>query len=121
MPMSDFKVGVIQLNTNFPRPLGDIGNSETFGSQSIVVKLDLATVADAISTEVIHGPLLDEMVEVALELEAKGCDLITTSCCFWAPSNPMFRRMSLFHSSAPHYFHYHFSKRCIPRRMRSVF
>ena len=85
MAMSDFKVGVIQLNTNFPRPLGDIGNSETFGSQSIVVKLDLATVADAISTEVIHGPLLDEMVEVALELEAKGCDLITTSCGFLGP------------------------------------
>ena len=68
MAMSEFTVGVIQLNTNFPRPLGDIGNPETFGFQSIVVKLDLATVADAISTEVIDGPLLDEMVEVALQL-----------------------------------------------------
>lgn len=85
MAMSEFTVGVIQLNTNFPRPLGDIGNPETFGSQSIVVKLDLATVADAISTEVIDGPLLDEMVEVALQLEAKGCDLITTSCGFLGP------------------------------------
>ena len=85
MVVSDFTVGVIQLNTNFPRPIGDIGNPKTFHSRSIIKKLDLATVADVVSIDVISGDMLDEMVGVACELESQGCDLITTSCGFLGP------------------------------------
>ncbi len=55
MVESDCTIGVIQLNTNFPRPIGDIGNPKTFPFQSIIKKLDLASVADVVSTEVISG------------------------------------------------------------------
>ena len=85
MVVSDFTVGVIQLNTKFPRPIGDIGNPKTFQFRSIIKKLDLATVADVVSVDVISGDMLDEMVHVALELESQGCDLITTSCGFLGP------------------------------------
>ena len=85
MAVSDFSVGVIQLNTKFPRPIGDIGNPKTFHFPSIIKKLDLATVADVVSVDVISGDMLDEMVGVARELESQGCDLITTSCGFLGP------------------------------------
>jgi hypothetical protein len=85
MVESDCTIGVIQLNTNFPRPIGDIGNPKTFPFQSIIKKLDLASVADVVSTEVISGNRLAEMVDVACDLESQGCDLITTSCGFLGP------------------------------------
>lgn len=85
MVVSDFTVGVIQLNTKFPRPIGDIGNPKTVHFRSIIQKLDLATVADVVSVDVISGDMLDEMVGVACELESQGCDLITTSCGFLGP------------------------------------
>jgi hypothetical protein len=85
MVVSDFTIGVIQLNTNFPRPIGDIGNPKTFHSRSIIKKLDLVSVADVVSVDVIAGDVVDEMVGVARELENQGCDLITTSCGFLGP------------------------------------
>lgn len=85
MATTDFMVGVIQLNTNFPRPLGDIGNPQTFTCCSIITKLDLATVADVVSSEIIDGERLREMVSVAQNMEAQGCNLITTSCGFLGP------------------------------------
>ena len=85
MKGSDCTVGVIQLNTSFPRPIGDIGNPKTFFSKAIIRRLDLASVADVISVDVISGDRLDEMVSVARDLENQGCDLITTSCGFLGP------------------------------------
>jgi len=85
MRVSDCTVGVIQLNTNFPRPIGDIGNPKTLFSKTIIRRLDLASVADVVSVDVISGDRLDEMVSVARDLENQGCDLITTSCGFLGP------------------------------------
>jgi hypothetical protein len=75
-------LGVLMLDTVFPRPLGDIGNARTwpFPVRYKVVK-------GATSRRVVQRPddaLRDAFIEAARELEADGVRAITTSCGFLA-------------------------------------
>ena len=75
-------IGILQLQTRFPRPLGDIGHPETFdfpvcrrivprASPQAVVREDPMTLVPA-------------FIEEALTLQAQGALAITTSCGFLA-------------------------------------
>ena len=73
-------VGILMLETRFPRIPGDIGNASTwpFPVQYRVVRgatADLVVRKNA-------GPLLDKFIEAAKDLVATGCDGITTNCGF---------------------------------------
>ena len=75
-------LGILMLDTRFPRVKGDIGHPHTFdfavrrrtvrgaSPRRVVVERDLA--------------LLGPFIDAARELEADGCDAITTSCGFLA-------------------------------------
>ena len=75
-------IGILMLDTHFPRVPGDIGNATTFpfpvvyrvirgaDSNRVVVKADPA--------------LIQPFIEAALELAAEGCKAIATSCGFMA-------------------------------------
>ena len=75
-------LGILMLDTRFPRPLGDLGNSASYEYPVV-----LSVVPDASPDRVVHGKalgLVDAFVEAARELEAKGCCAIITSCGFLA-------------------------------------
>lgn len=75
-------VGVIMLNTRFPRLPGDIGNAASFDRPVIFRRVAAATVASVVRAEGIGGPLAEEILAAARELVAEGAAVIATSCGF---------------------------------------
>lgn len=76
-------IGILMLDTVFPREIGDIGNARTFDFpvcykvvRNVFTGSRLPRDADAI--------LLNAFINAAKELEAEGCRAITTSCGFLA-------------------------------------
>ncbi len=77
-----FGVGILVLDTQFPRVPGDIGNANTFDFPVLYRR-----VAGASSDGVVRGTgreLLPGLVEGARALEREGVRAITTSCGFLA-------------------------------------
>jgi Asp/Glu/Hydantoin racemase len=75
-------LGVVMLDTRFPRPRGDIGNAETFA-----FPVRLRTVSGASPRRVVVErdlSLLAPFIAAARELEREGVAAITTSCGFLA-------------------------------------
>ena len=76
-------IGIIQLDTRFPRIPGDIGNEKSYDFPVRIKIVDGATIERA---EVKGDPtLLVPFTKAAQELEAAGACAITTSCGFLAP------------------------------------
>lgn len=77
-------VGVLMLDTRFPRARGDIGNARSFD-----FPVRYKTVRGAHATRIMGDrpapELLDLFIEAARELEAEGVRCITTSCGFLGP------------------------------------
>ena len=81
-----YSVGVLVLDTQFPRIPGDIGNAGTFDFPVRYLR-----VAGATSEAVVRGgqrELLPLFVEGARSLEREGVGAITTSCGFLARFQP---------------------------------
>jgi hypothetical protein len=75
-------LGILMLNTVFPRPIGDIGNAATWP-----FPVRYRVVPAAIPERVVQRPddvLLAAFIEGARELEREGVRAITTSCGFLA-------------------------------------
>ncbi|MGS5088036.1 aspartate/glutamate racemase family protein [Hydrogenophaga sp. A37] len=82
---TDGFLGVIMLDTRFPRPLGDIGSPATWVRADIPVRF--VTVPGASARRVVQTQdpaLLEPFVEAARSLALQGARLITTSCGFLA-------------------------------------
>lgn len=82
-------VGVLMLDTRFPRPLGDIGNPDTFSQHGLPSRHMIVTGAQAHA--VVRGPRgnwLPEFMAAARQLEREGAALITTTCGFLAEFQP---------------------------------
>lgn len=77
-PIYGIPAGIIMLDCQFPRPIGDIGNALTF---SFPVHYEI--LEGIPSTELIYGgkkEAIDLLVEAAKRLEKKGVKFILTSC-----------------------------------------
>lgn len=75
-------IGILMLETTFPRMLGDIGNPETFPFPVLY-----KTVSGASPQKVVIEPdsgLIDGFINAGLSLVEKGIKAITTSCGFLA-------------------------------------
>jgi hypothetical protein len=75
-------LGILMLQTRFPRPLGDIGHPQTFGFAT-----RRHIVAGATPERVVRGndpALLQPFIDAAQLLVAEGCAALTTSCGFLA-------------------------------------
>jgi hypothetical protein len=78
-------LGVIVLDTRFPRPPGDIGAAQTWVRAGIPVRLRVVPGASARRVVQAQDPtLLSPFLAAARDLEAEGARLITTSCGFLA-------------------------------------
>ncbi len=79
--------GILMLDTCFPRPVGDIGNPETFSFPTM-----RKTVRGAFPEQIVCGEALDYLpafIEAGHQLVEEGACLITTSCGFLAPFQAM--------------------------------
>lgn len=75
-------LGILMLDTRFPRVTGDVGNAKTFP-----FPVRYLTVRGASPTRVVmqkDPELLEPFIAAARELEAEGVQAITTSCGFLA-------------------------------------
>lgn len=78
-------VGVLMLDTRFPRPPGDIGHPDTFHRHGIAVRYQVVTGASPRRIVQAADPaFLRPFVQAAVQLAAEGASLITTSCGFLA-------------------------------------
>ncbi len=78
-------IGVILLDTNFPRPPGDIGQASTFLRAGLAVRF--LRVPQATAQRVVQQAdpaLLQPFVKAAQDLARDGASLITTTCGFLA-------------------------------------
>ncbi|MEL6167803.1 MAG: aspartate/glutamate racemase family protein [Pseudomonadota bacterium] len=76
-------VGILMLDTQFPRIPGDIGNATTWP-----FPVQYKVVQTATPDTVVRGdarPLLDAFLEAGRELVAMGCDGVATNCGFLVP------------------------------------
>lgn len=77
-------IGVLMLDTQFPRLPGDVGNNASYPN----VHLRYKVVKNAYGTRIMgknpDPELLRPFIDAARELEADGCKAITTSCGFLA-------------------------------------
>lgn len=73
-------VGVIMLDTAFPRPPGDIGNPATFGGRALYEIVSGATAARVIDGDPRDPDLLAGFLAARDRLVARGAVAITTSC-----------------------------------------
>jgi hypothetical protein len=81
------------LDTRFPRPIGDIGNPDTFARAGIAVRY--RRVANASPTRVVIEAdiaLNTPFVEAMQALADEGAGLISTSCGFLAAQQSLFAR-----------------------------
>ena len=78
-------IGIIMLNTRFPRIEGDIGNPSTFPRPVMYERVDQALVDSVVSSEPLDGEISKAFVEAAKKLEDSGATIIGTSCGFLAP------------------------------------
>jgi hypothetical protein len=75
-------IGILMLDTRFPRIPGDIGNATTF---DFPVRFKVVKGASPIRVVIDNDPaLLEPFIAAARELEADGVRAITTSCGFLA-------------------------------------
>ena len=75
-------LGLLMLQTRFPRPRGDVGHAQTFD-----FAVRQAVVRGATPERVVRGrdaAQLQPFIEAARELVAQGCSAIGTSCGFLA-------------------------------------
>jgi hypothetical protein len=76
-------VGVLMLDTQFPRPIGDIGNKDSFAAQGIPVRYQV--IRSASPDWVVRQDsraLIPAFVEAAVRFKKAGAKLVTTSCGF---------------------------------------
>ncbi|EPJ44836.1 MAG: hypothetical protein OFPI_38740 [Osedax symbiont Rs2] len=78
------KIGIIMLNTEFPRPIGDIGNLQSYQYPAHIFKLSKANVSNVVCSE-LAPELIEEVIDAAQSLKAAGANIITTSCGFLTP------------------------------------
>lgn len=76
----DAKIGVLMLETQFPRLPGDIGNPESFNNRVIYKIVKGASPQKVVRNK--NTELLNPFIEAGKELIAEGAELITTSCGF---------------------------------------
>lgn len=82
MSQNGFKLGVVMLATNFPRPLGDIGNPQSHGHPVDFRVAPAATPSSVVCPHAIHADVVESFVIAAKALVEGGCQAITTSCGF---------------------------------------
>ncbi len=73
-------IGILMLDTRFPRPLGDIGHKDSFRGPVLYRRVAKASAVQAVRGDT--EALLDPFIASARQLVEEGAELIGTSCGF---------------------------------------
>jgi hypothetical protein len=76
------RIGVIMLETRFPRPVGDIGNPDPFGGRALYEIVPGAVVDRVVRAQSPDPALVAPFVAARDRLVRAGAKLVTTSCGF---------------------------------------
>lgn len=79
---ADGPLGVVLLNTRFPRLPGDIGNPASFERPVLYRRVEAARVDTVVRPDGVARPLADAILAAAQGLVAEGAVGIATSCGF---------------------------------------
>lgn len=77
-----FSLGVIMLNTHFPRVLGDIGNPDSFAFDVHYARVASANVGAIVTANGVCNEVKKDIADTIQSLESKGVDLIVSTCGF---------------------------------------
>ena len=75
-------IGILMLDTRFPRLPGDIGNPVSFSEPPRYQYVSGASVQEVVSDKPLSDPVLGRFQRAASELESNGATVIGTSCGF---------------------------------------
>ena len=89
---ADFTLGVVMLETRFPRPPGDIGNPASFPFRTLYRTAPEARVATVVTADPPAEQVIQGVAREAARLAADGADLVATSCGFLAPAQDAIQR-----------------------------
>jgi len=81
--MTEATLGILMLDTTFPRIPGDVGNELSYGFPILMKKVRGATVQRVVFEA--DSTLVADFIDGARELEAAGVSAITSSCGFLSP------------------------------------
>lgn len=88
-------VGVILSDTSFRRPIGDVGNPDSY-SYPVIFHLARGATAAEMVQPVPNMALLEIYLQCALDLQRRGASLITTTCGFLvALQDPIAKRLEV--------------------------
>lgn len=80
--MASITIGVIMLNTRFPRLPGDIGNPDSFECPVIYKTVGSARVDSVVTGQNVDPHLAQDILSAAKSLQARNAQIILTSCGF---------------------------------------
>ncbi|OED36261.1 hypothetical protein AB833_26880 [Chromatiales bacterium (ex Bugula neritina AB1)] len=86
-------IGVLMLNTRFPRLPGDIGNPASFNYPVIYKTVERAKPDTVITERGMAENLETDFCRAAIELEEQHVSIITTSCGFLSPMQQQLSRL----------------------------
>jgi hypothetical protein len=80
-----FRLGVLMLDTRFARPVGDIGNPDSFPFEVDYEIVTGARVDRIVRSHPIDAPLIHDFIDAGRRLAGRGAKLVATSCGFLFP------------------------------------
>jgi aspartate/glutamate racemase len=80
--MMDQKLGILMLDTQFPRILGDAGNPDTYTTDVVIQIVENVGSLDVVNDQQMPPKILQQFIDAAQSLEQEGASAITSTCGF---------------------------------------
>ena len=78
----DQKLGILMLDTQFPRILGDAGNPDTYTTDVVIHIVENVSSLDVVNDQQMPSDILQQFIDAARSLEQEGVSAITSTCGF---------------------------------------
>ena len=78
----DQKLGILMLDTQFPRILGDAGNPDTYTTDVVIQIVENVGSLDVVNDQQMPPKILQQFIDAAQSLEQEGASAITSTCGF---------------------------------------
>lgn len=80
--MTNPKLGILMLDTQFPRILGDAGNADTYPMEVLIHIVENVSSLDVVNDQKLSHKTRQKFIDAAILLENNGVSAITSTCGF---------------------------------------
>lgn len=80
--MTNHKLGILMLDTQFPRILGDAGNPDTYPMNVVIEVVKDVSSLDVVNDKPMPEDVRERFIDAAKSLEASGVSAIISTCGF---------------------------------------